>query len=179
MFSWTPAEKGDQRRWWHDQYLMLRFCSYTVYPGWVLSAFFYGYVLTQVPGGWLATRFGGKHVYGVGVVMTSVLTLLTPLAAEFSVWMLVAVRVLEGMFEVGCSMWSYLHILGYTIQALEFCPCHWSITCWCLISFRWLIIQGVTYPAMLALLGRWAPKSERSFMATAVQSGAWFWLGYT
>ena len=72
--------------------------------GWVLSAFFYGYLLTQIPGGWLATRFGGKHVYGVGIVMTSVLTLLTPLAAEFSVWMVVAVRVLEGLFEVGCGV---------------------------------------------------------------------------
>ena len=48
----------------------------------------------------MATRFGGKHVFGMGVVMTSVLTLLTPLAADFSVWMLVAIRVLEGMFEV-------------------------------------------------------------------------------
>ena len=57
-------------------------------------------MLTQIPGGWLATRFGGKHVYGVGIVMTSVLTLVTPISADFSVWMLVAVRVLEGLFEV-------------------------------------------------------------------------------
>ena len=75
-----------------------------MFIGWVLSAFFYGYLLTQIPGGWLATRFGGKHVYGLGIVATSVLTLLTPLAAEFSVWMLIAVRVLEGIFEVGLTV---------------------------------------------------------------------------
>ena len=68
--------------------------------GWLLAAFFYGYAIMQIPGGWLATRFGGKYVYGIGIVMTAVLTLLTPLAAQISVWALVALRVLEGIFEV-------------------------------------------------------------------------------
>ena len=68
--------------------------------GWILSAFFYGYILTQIPGGWLAERVGGKWVFGVGVVMTSLLTLLTPLAAFTNIWLLVTVRVLEGFFEV-------------------------------------------------------------------------------
>eukprot|EP00037_Helgoeca_nana_P015170 m.141938 g.141938 ORF g.141938 m.141938 type:complete len:519 (-) comp22892_c0_seq2:155-1711(-) len=67
--------------------------------GTVLGSFFYGYICTQVAGGWLATRFGGKHVYGVGVLVTSVLTLLTPLAANAGVPVLVAVRVLEGLGE--------------------------------------------------------------------------------
>ena len=71
-----------------------------IYVGWVLSAFFYGYILTQVSGGWLATKFGGKHIYSLGIVMTSVLTLITPVSANVSVWMLIGVRVLEGMFEV-------------------------------------------------------------------------------
>ena len=66
----------------------------------MLSAFFYGYIVTQILGGWLATRCGGKHVYGVGIVMTSILTLLTPIAADISVWVLVALRVTEGIFEV-------------------------------------------------------------------------------
>ena len=68
--------------------------------GWVLGAFFYGYLLVQIPGAWLAQRFGSKYVFGIGVVMTAVLTLLTPLAAQASVWVLVVLRVLEGLFEV-------------------------------------------------------------------------------
>ena len=68
--------------------------------GWVLAAFFYGYLITQIPGGLLAQRVGGKWVFGVGVVMTAILTLFTPLAAYGSVWLLVTVRVLEGFFEV-------------------------------------------------------------------------------
>ena len=68
--------------------------------GWVLAAFFYGYLLTQLPGGWLAQRIGGKWVFGLGVVITSGLTMFTQLAADTSVWLLVALRVLEGLFEV-------------------------------------------------------------------------------
>lgn len=52
--------------------------------GIVLSSFFYGYLITQVPGGWLADRFGGKLVLGLGVLWWSLFTLLTPPAAAMS-----------------------------------------------------------------------------------------------
>ena len=39
-------------------------------------------------------------MFGVGVVMTAILTTLTPFAAGTSVWLLVALRVLEGLSEV-------------------------------------------------------------------------------
>ena len=85
--------------------------AYIFHEGWALSAFYYGYLLMQILGGWLATRFGGKHVYGMGIVMTSVLTLLTPIAADISVWMLVALRVLEGIFEASFYTlhWTCMH----------------------------------------------------------------------
>ena len=65
-----------------------------------MAAFFYGYLFTQVPGGWLAGRFGGKYVFGIGILMTALLTLLTPLAAQLGVWAIIVLRVLEGVFEV-------------------------------------------------------------------------------
>ena len=68
--------------------------------GQVLGSFFYGYILTQIPGGLLAQKIGGRWVFGVGIMMTGVLTLLTPLAASVNVWFLVVVRALEGFFEV-------------------------------------------------------------------------------
>ncbi|XP_055373403.1 sialin-like [Condylostylus longicornis] len=67
--------------------------------GLILSSFFYGYILTQFLGGFLATKIGGNHIYGVGIGTTSILTLLTPLAAKHSVEMLIAVRIIEGIFE--------------------------------------------------------------------------------
>ena len=68
--------------------------------GIVLSSFFYGYIITQLPGGVLALKCGGKNLFGLGILSTAVLTLLTPVAARASVGLLVALRVLIGLCEV-------------------------------------------------------------------------------
>lgn len=67
--------------------------------GVVLSAFFYGYLLTQILGGWLADRYGGKAVLGTGVLLWSLFTLLTPPAAAAGFAVLFLARVAMGMGE--------------------------------------------------------------------------------
>ncbi|XP_055847000.1 sialin-like [Episyrphus balteatus] len=67
--------------------------------GLVLGSFYYGYMLTQIPGGRLAEIYGGKMVYGLGVFITAVLTLLTPIAARWNLPALVALRAIEGLAE--------------------------------------------------------------------------------
>lgn len=68
--------------------------------GIILSSFFWGYAATHLPGGRLADKYGGKHLIGFGLLLTAVLTLLTPIVAELggANW-LIAVRVLEGLGE--------------------------------------------------------------------------------
>ncbi|XP_034830470.1 putative inorganic phosphate cotransporter [Maniola hyperantus] len=48
--------------------------------GLLLSAFYYGYVVTHLPGGLLAEKFGGKWTLGLSLLCTSVSTALTPFA---------------------------------------------------------------------------------------------------
>ncbi|XP_022816205.1 vesicular glutamate transporter 1 isoform X1 [Spodoptera litura] len=67
--------------------------------GLVLSSFFYGYLITQLPGGWLAAKIGGNRVFAIGIGATSLLTLFTPPLAHTSTGLLIAVRVVEGFFE--------------------------------------------------------------------------------
>lgn len=67
--------------------------------GIILGMFFYGYVLTQVPGGRLAEIVGGKWLMGVGVLITAIFTLLTPLAAITNIYLLYTVRIIEGLGE--------------------------------------------------------------------------------
>ena len=73
---------------------------YFLFSGIVLSSFFYGYIITQIPGGYLAAYLGGKALYGGGILLTALLTLLTPVAARSNFYLLIAVRVMEGFFEV-------------------------------------------------------------------------------
>merc|ERR1719228_2193345 len=98
--------------------------------GWLLGAFFYGYVATQIPGGRMAEKYGGKRLYGVGVLITAIFTLLTPLAANISIYSLVLVRIIEGLGE------------------------------------------GVTFPAMHAMLAVWVPPQERSRLAGLIYGGS-------
>ena len=81
--------------------------------GIVLSSFFYGYIITQLPGGVLALKCGGKNLFGLGILSTAVLTLLTPVAARASVGLLVALRVLIGLCEV-CEPLDNISLLVIT-----------------------------------------------------------------
>ncbi|XP_017320087.1 sialin [Ictalurus punctatus] len=67
--------------------------------GWILGSFFYGYIITQIPGGYMARKYGAKWLLGFGILGTVIFTLLTPVAADLGAGYLIAVRVLEGIGE--------------------------------------------------------------------------------
>lgn len=68
--------------------------------GLILSSFYIGYIVTHVPGGLLAEKFGGKWTLGLGILSTAVFTMLTPVAIQQggSDWLIVT-RVLMGLGE--------------------------------------------------------------------------------
>lgn len=68
--------------------------------GYILSSFFYGYVITQIPFGILAKKFGALRFLGWGMFVNSVFAFLVPVAArEGGVWGLCAVRFIQGLGE--------------------------------------------------------------------------------
>ena len=67
--------------------------------GLVLSSFFVGYLLLQIVGGRLADRYGGKVVLGIGVLLWSIFTMLTPPAAALGITILIMARIAMGMSE--------------------------------------------------------------------------------
>lgn len=94
-FGWTDTERGI-----------------------VLSSFFIGYLVTQVMGGSLAARFGGKAVLGFGVLWWSLFTLLTPLSAMASFPALIAARILMGVGE-GVAFPATYNLLGRWVPPQE------------------------------------------------------------
>ncbi|CAG0879058.1 unnamed protein product [Cyprideis torosa] len=88
--------------------------------------------LVYTSSGYLAKWIGGTRLFLIGIFVTSILTLLTPLAATHGVASLVAIRVAVGLCE------------------------------------------GVTYPSMHAVWFKWAPRLERSRLASIAFAGSYF-----
>ena len=68
--------------------------------GHILAAFYYGYLITQIPGGYIAARFGGKNLFGIAILLSAMLTLITPLASREHWSFLFILRFIEGLCEV-------------------------------------------------------------------------------
>ncbi|CDF77473.1 unnamed protein product [Chondrus crispus] len=95
------------------------------YYGWsqttvgvIQSAFFWGYVLTQIPGGYLADKYGGKQVLAAGVVVWSAMTILTPLAASTNLGVLLLARALLGVGE-GVAMPAMNNMISKWVPETE------------------------------------------------------------
>ncbi|KAL4231338.1 hypothetical protein ACF0H5_008917 [Mactra antiquata] len=86
--------------------------------GLILGSFFWGYIVTQIPGGWLAGKYGGKQVFGWSMFLCAVATLLTPWAAQTSITLLMILRVIAGLCQG--VVWPCMQMLfSYWAPPLE------------------------------------------------------------
>lgn len=67
--------------------------------GMVLSAFYWGYTVGQVPSNIISRKYGPKLVYAVSIIIPSILTMLVPIAAKKSFEMALLIRAMIGLFE--------------------------------------------------------------------------------
>lgn len=79
----------------------------------ILSAFYYGYIFTHIPGGLLAQRYGGKHTLGLGILSTGIFTMMTPWVADMGATAMVVLRICMGLGEV-----SFHDMAAYNIYNL-------------------------------------------------------------
>jgi len=67
------------------------------FQGDLLSSFFYGYILTQLIGGWCSDRWGGKAVFLVGMTILTSTSLFIPLLARIEPNLLLLIRLVQGL----------------------------------------------------------------------------------
>lgn len=70
------------------------------------SSFFWGYILTELPGGRLAELIGGHRVFGHSMLWASLLTLFTPAAAFIDYKAVVVIRAFLGLM-LGTYSFAY------------------------------------------------------------------------
>ncbi len=144
--------------------------------GFVLSAFFIGYLFGQVPGGLLATRYGAKWVFGLGVFSTALLTLFLPLAACGD-WLCpdAAAAAAASNNSAAPSPSSSSSSSPSPSPSPSSHHHHHSrshLLSLDLVRVLMGLFEAVTYPSLMALLGEWSPPDERSRIVGLAFSGA-------
>ncbi|KAM8974060.1 vesicular glutamate transporter 3 isoform 1-T1 [Pelodytes ibericus] len=79
--------------------------------GLIHGSFFWGYIVTQIPGGFIANKLAANRVFGAAIFLTSILNMLIPSAAKAHYGCVISVRILQGLVEgvtyPAChGMWS-------------------------------------------------------------------------
>jgi ACS family sodium-dependent inorganic phosphate cotransporter-like MFS transporter 5 len=65
-----------------------------------LASYFVGYLPSGIPGGFLSLKFGPKIIIALAILISSVLTILTPFVAQIHVAFLILCRFLIGLVHV-------------------------------------------------------------------------------
>uniref|UniRef100_A0A8C7YJK5 Vesicular glutamate transporter 1 n=1 Tax=Oryzias sinensis TaxID=183150 RepID=A0A8C7YJK5_9TELE len=67
--------------------------------GMIHGSFFWGYIVTQIPGGFICQKFAANRVFGFAIVATSCLNMLIPSAARMHFGCVIIVRIFQGLVE--------------------------------------------------------------------------------
>ncbi|CAH1773654.1 unnamed protein product [Owenia fusiformis] len=80
--------------------------------GWILGAYFYGYIITQIPGGWLSDKVGTKRIFGCSLFVCAIATVMTPMGARLGgPYMVMVLRFIVGL-STGCSFPAFHSFWG-------------------------------------------------------------------
>jgi len=76
----------------------------------ILGSFYYGYAVSQLPGGLLASYWKPQHVFGLTISLSGLLCALLPLLASWSVNLVIACRCLMGFLQVCLLYTQFLQV---------------------------------------------------------------------
>ncbi len=76
------------------------------------AAFFYGYMVTQIPGGVIANKIPANKLFGIAVGGSAFLNLFVPAAAQYHYGAVMFIRILQGLIEVSRQILFYQNKLN-------------------------------------------------------------------
>jgi len=124
--------------------------------GLVLSSFFIGYAIMQIPGGWLADRFGSRRVLLIIVFVWSIFTGLT--GSAWSLAALLVIRIAFGLSEASFSP-SAIKMLSETFpkkeagRAISILLCSSGLMTIVVPLLAGFMITGMGWRSMFYLIG--------------------------
>lgn len=124
--------------------------------GIILSAFYWGYVISHFPGGFLVQKYGGKYVLAFGILFSGLLSIAIPICVQYGLY--------SGLFDtVHCT-----YNINYSHKCYDLVgEAHSLIALQVLIG----ISQGPIISACLNLFSSWIPVTERCTIVSIAYAG--------
>ena len=67
----------------------------------MLGSYYYGFIVTQLPGGIISEKFGAKWMLGSMTMLASILTMLNPVATKLGgIGAIIGLRIVQGLAQV-------------------------------------------------------------------------------
>ncbi|ERN12592.1 hypothetical protein AMTRI_Chr01g113530 [Amborella trichopoda] len=136
--------------------------------GLILSTFFYGYALSQVPGGWVAQQLGGRRVLLLSFLMWTLTAALVPLDPD-SPKILVGARLLVGIAQ------GFIFPSIHTVLA-QWVPPHEKSRSVSLTMSGMYLGAAAGMLVVPTLVQLWGPQSV--FLSEAVLGAIWSFLWF-
>ncbi|KOB65894.1 Sodium-dependent phosphate transporter, partial [Operophtera brumata] len=135
----------------------------------ILSSFFWGYIILQIPAGELAAKFGGSVLITISLGVNSAVSLMIPLAAHYVGIIIIKINscivvtsLNNGLFYTShqiskakfVKLTSFITLANsYITVACCFFKGGWQAVCACRVLQG--LSQGFTYPSIHNLIGKW------------------------
>ncbi|PSN46832.1 Sialin [Blattella germanica] len=126
--------------------------------GLILSSYFFGYLVSQIPGGRLAEIFSAKWILFASVALNAIPTILTPPAASLHWSALVVLRIIEGVgggfsfpaLHVMISKWSPIEERSFISSIIYAGTAVGTVLS---ILFTGLIVEYISWEAAFYIMG--------------------------
>uniref|UniRef100_A0A182TBS6 Major facilitator superfamily (MFS) profile domain-containing protein n=1 Tax=Anopheles maculatus TaxID=74869 RepID=A0A182TBS6_9DIPT len=137
----------------------------------ILGAYFYGYLITSLPAGPLAERYGPQRLIGYSFLLCAIVTALFPLFAAIDVWTVIAGRFLIGLLS-GCVYPTLHNVISRWIPPNEKSK---AVAC---IAGGSTFGTVITWPfaGLLTEHFGWVYAFYVPALLSALIGGIWFWL---
>ncbi len=140
----------------------------------VLSSFFWGYILTQIPAGQIAEKKGAKFVLLISTLVSAIAAIITPICTSVGNWQaMCALRVISGLCQ-GMVYPSVHTLLSKWLPTSERGPL--GTYCYVGAEFGTVIMLGISGTLASSFMG-WPSIFYFSGAASLLWTVLWWWLG--
>uniref|UniRef100_A0A8C6F9B0 Solute carrier family 17 member 8 n=1 Tax=Monodon monoceros TaxID=40151 RepID=A0A8C6F9B0_MONMO len=153
--------------------------------GLIHGSFFWGYIVTQIPGGFISNKFAANRVFGAAIFLTSTLNMFIPSAARVHYGCVMCVRILQGLVEgvtyPAChGMWSKgtacsyagaviaMPLAGVLVQYMGWASVFYIYGIFGIIWYMFWLLQAYECPAVHPTISH----EERTYIETSIGEGA-------